>query len=910
LSDFTGTLSRLLAELDLRYCLLSGPYTQTEELVSRLEMTIHPEDRARLPLLFQKLHEAGYSPVQCLPLAAYDCRYDFANSPDVGLQFFSLTIREAFPRGLLFVPEGELLARRQKRGNCWVASEEDEFCYLLSKASLEGVLPAPERVRLAQLAKALGAAQVESAGIRLFGHAWEQQMRVMCSDGTWEEMPKRLRGQLPRVSLRRFPLSLLAHLLLQFQCAVRRIFQPSGVYIVLLGPDGAGKSTLTNKFVELLRPLFDSHRILQWRPQILRPRPRYSPAFNPPHTHAPYGWARSVVHILAVVADYCVGYAALIGPLLTHNTMIVYDRDFHDVLVDRLRYRYGGPEWFLHAAIRLSPEPERMFLILDAEPEVILNRKNEVAPDELRRQRRAYVRLAANLPNSTVVFTNYDSAASTFAAISAVLTHLTNRFERRQRRVLARAARKATDGRRLATWLFLMRGLKSNSFVGRLIDPRAGWRSWIFKGCMAIADQGLISGSNFVLSVVLARYLGAKQYGAYALAFSTFVLLSLIHQALVLEPMTVFGPSIYRNVLRQYLGLLMRLQLGMAAIIVICGGLVGAASSLLKEPDYLTLAFVGMAIGSPCVLLFWFARRAFYLQLVPGRAVIGAIVYSALLWGGIVALYFGRVVSPFSVFLVMGICALLTSLLLLIRLRSETGERANAGTLALREVGEQHWRYGSWALAGCLFIWIPWNIFYSIVTHFSGLADAGNLRALLNLALPITSAYAAFTMLLLPYTARLGHEGSWESVKAQGWRMAGLFTLGSGAYWLLVCLFRNQVIHLFYAGHYADVAPLVPAVAVASILSAAAMGLTTAIRALRSPAVVSLIYFAASVVALLIGLPACWAWGLRGAILAILVSSITAFLAGAWMIRSRRLYERMSVPVPEQRTAAFSPIDR
>ena len=56
-------------------------------------------------------------------------------------------------------------------------------------------------------------------------------------------------------------------------------------------------------------------------------------------------------------------------------------------------------------------------------------------------------------------------------------------------------------------------------------------------------DQGLISGSNFVIGVLLARWLLPAQYGAYALAFSVFLLVSFLHQALLTEPQRVFGPS-------------------------------------------------------------------------------------------------------------------------------------------------------------------------------------------------------------------------------------------------------------------------------------------------------------------------------------------------------------------------------
>jgi O-antigen/teichoic acid export membrane protein len=320
-------------------------------------------------------------------------------------------------------------------------------------------------------------------------------------------------------------------------------------------------------------------------------------------------------------------------------------------------------------------------------------------------------------------------------------------------------------------------------------------------------------------------------------------------------------------------------QLGFSAIVMICLASVGLAGGVMEAPSRLMLAFIGMGVASPFVLLFWFARRVYYMYLLPGRALIGAIAYSALLSVGIVALYYGGALSPFTAFLVMGASALLTGMLLLIRLRLGPQSPVTAARLTRGQVAVEHWRYGGWALVGMVFFWIPWNIFYSVVTRFSGLEGAGTLRALLNLALPITATYGAFSLLFLPYTARLAAEGGWKAAKVQASRIAGLFVLGSGAYWLVVCLFRNELIHFIYNGQYTEVIPLVPVIAVSSILSGAAMGPTITIKAMQSPATVAGVHFGASLVSLLVGIPACWSWGYRGAVLAILLSSMTTCIA-------------------------------
>src|SRR6266481_10036339 len=72
---------------------------------------------------------------------------------------------------------------------------------------------------------------------------------------------------------------------------------------------------------------------------------------------------------------------------------------------------------------------------------------------------------------------------------------------------------------------------------------------WVTKGGLAILDQGLISGSNFLIGILLARWLVPAKYGAFSLAFSVFLLLSYVYHALLSEPQGVFSGSAYRHCL-------------------------------------------------------------------------------------------------------------------------------------------------------------------------------------------------------------------------------------------------------------------------------------------------------------------------------------------------------------------------
>jgi thymidylate kinase len=96
------------------------------------------------------------------------------------------------------------------------------------------------------------------------------------------------------------------------------------------------------------------------------------------------------------------GYIGDIFPRLVRGTLVLLDRYYHDLLVYPKRYRYGGPLRLARFVGQLIPKPH-LVILLDAPPEVIQSRRQEVPFEETARQREAYLKVVENLPNSHVV---------------------------------------------------------------------------------------------------------------------------------------------------------------------------------------------------------------------------------------------------------------------------------------------------------------------------------------------------------------------------------------------------------------------------------------------------------------------------------------------------------------------------
>jgi thymidylate kinase len=112
--------------------------------------------------------------------------------------------------------------------------------------------------------------------------------------------------------------------------------------------------------------------------------------------------------------------------------LVIFDRYYDDILCDPRRYRYGGPLWLARFGRWLVPKPDVTFY-LNASPETIQSRKQEVSLEETRRQVAAYESLAAgqirHKENVHLVSTTQSIEAAVQEIVQKVLTVLSKRLE-------------------------------------------------------------------------------------------------------------------------------------------------------------------------------------------------------------------------------------------------------------------------------------------------------------------------------------------------------------------------------------------------------------------------------------------------------------------------------------------------
>jgi O-antigen/teichoic acid export membrane protein len=258
--------------------------------------------------------------------------------------------------------------------------------------------------------------------------------------------------------------------------------------------------------------------------------------------------------------------------------------------------------------------------------------------------------------------------------------------------------------------------------------PHGFLRQFMGREIWALTDQSVVSATNFLTNVMLARFMGLREFGVFALAWMAVLFVNSLQGALIVAPMTSIAPKQEEKDRPSYFGAVVFQEL---VLVSCCFVLVFIA---LKVSDNffphigLRQLALPLAVSAFAYQAQDFLRRYFFVTLKSRRALADdALSYITQL----PILFFlhkaGHLNSVIALWVMAG-----TSILGLVAGWFWVEPIAFDGK-QIKAITRRHWKISRWLGASALLQWTSGNLFVIAAPVYYGAAAAGVLKASQNL---------------------------------------------------------------------------------------------------------------------------------------------------------------------------------
>lgn len=403
-----------------------------------------------------------------------------------------------------------------------------------------------------------------------------------------------------------------------------------------------------------------------------------------------------------------------------------------------------------------------------------------------------------------------------------------------------------------------------------------------------LVDQAVVSGGNFLTTLVLARTLAPAEYGLFSLLFLSLFGINTCHSSLVVYSLTLRGAVGDRHELRQLTFASMSHTLVLSVPL-----------AMMLSVVALVLHHAELCVPLAIAMLAWQLQETTRRILLACRRVPSAILPDALCYAGQAALVL--VCHPASlsrIFLLFALTSLLACAWQL-ALLGVTPSR-----VYLREHAVFSWRMGRYVLGGNLLNMFTLQIpSWGLASFAAGAPAVAGYQSLLNLAGVANPIIFSASNLLIPAVAREAPRGipyARATVARQGLRY-GLLLLPCFA---ILCIAPHAVMHLVYGAtsSYLVFAPLLRPF----VLAFAVQYLATVVGAyeggMSRPRTYLWVQIAGTLLLLTVGLLLIRSFGIAGAVYAMLLAATARLIVFLFCahLADRKLFRLEAERIPSE----------
>jgi len=385
------------------------------------------------------------------------------------------------------------------------------------------------------------------------------------------------------------------------------------------------------------------------------------------------------------------------------------------------------------------------------------------------------------------------------------------------------------------------------------------------KPFLAIADQVTISGTNFLISLALARFMVAAEYGLYVFGFTTLIILEGLQNNLVSAPLNVIAARKNRSEWRELVfhSLIFHVIISLLVIAALTtsffllrGTTYGGNAIVLLNLNITAVAFMGSEL----------LRKSFLSILDIGNTLLLDIIAYSIRLLALVAVFFLDLSSAVIVLHFISLGSL-TSILIGLRKIKLDLHLMKFKKPVMIEIFD----YGKWTLLDWLPFVLSGQLYVYIVTFVLGNEATGALGAIRNFVAPVSILLVSLMNYVLPYFSGIYAKKGDHAFKASLGSFFVIISLILLFYLTIINIFAEELLYLVY-GKYSEFAFILLLLSFGIALNIFFKPFDIYLRVICKPKYIFLSRIGSAAVSLLLCYPLVFYYGLSGAALSYILS--------------------------------------
>jgi O-antigen/teichoic acid export membrane protein len=343
---------------------------------------------------------------------------------------------------------------------------------------------------------------------------------------------------------------------------------------------------------------------------------------------------------------------------------------------------------------------------------------------------------------------------------------------------------------------------------------------------MTMADQCVASASNFAVGIIVARISGPSGLGAFALAYTVWILVTTLHRSMITDPMAIMndmrGEDRDEFVRR---GFAADVTLGLMAAAIIAA--VGSALLVVGQHTF----GVGLLSVAPWVVMlnlqdYW--RWIGFMQGRPKKSLVNDLLFNAVQALAFGVVFLAGLHSVFAVVAAWGLGATVAALYGLRQFSVRPSMRGGSEFLWSR------WPTSQWLASERAASWGASQLYLILAGVILGPAALGGLKAAQGLvAGPTTLVINASGSFGLPEATKQLAERGWTGMMRVSRFITGAGVVASVACGVVIFVAAPELLKLLYGPDFVKYAACARLFAIAVVLSAFNVGPIITLTATR-----------------------------------------------------------------------------